>query len=342
LDGLRGVAALWVMAFHFNIFFLPQARLSSVVPFLGRAYLAVDLFFLLSGFVMAHVYGRLLASNWRAHWRHFALARFARLYPLFAITTLVVVALVELYHAPVGGVSFSFQSLALQPIMLQQWCSGLSWDYPSWSISTEAEAYLFFLFFSGFLLSGKCPRLMAASSIAVLSTLGIIQGGGINYFVGLPALLRTLAGFSLGVLIYRFYSLRTGVAGYWVGVVAVLLLGLAAITHIDTIAVCGFAFIVYGCANATNVFARFLDTRPLVALGNWSYSVYLWHAPMSFAVTGVLAAAHHPVSQLDMLRARLLLFTTACAVVIVAAFHYRFVETPIRQFVRRSTSHLGP
>ncbi len=55
LDGLRGIAALSVMAFHFNIFFLPQAGLSKFVPFLNRAYLAVDLFFLLSGFVMAHV-----------------------------------------------------------------------------------------------------------------------------------------------------------------------------------------------------------------------------------------------------------------------------------------------
>jgi peptidoglycan/LPS O-acetylase OafA/YrhL len=226
--------------------------------------------------------------------------------------------------------------------MLQQWCSGLSWNYPSWSISTEAEAYLYFLFFSGLLLSGKRPRVVAIFCVAVLTTLGISQGGCINYFVGLPALLRTLAGFSLGVLIYRFYSLRTGVTGNWVGVLAVLLLGLAAITRMDSIAVCGFAFVVYGSANATNVFARFLETRPLVALGNWSYSVYLWHAPISFAVMGAFAAIHHPVGQLDMSRARLLLFTTACAVVIVAALHYRFVETPIRQLVRRPTSPLAP
>jgi peptidoglycan/LPS O-acetylase OafA/YrhL len=71
LDGLRGIAAIAVMSFHFNIFFLPQARLSGVMPLLNRAYLAVDLFFLLSGFVMTHVYGRSLASNWRAHWASF-------------------------------------------------------------------------------------------------------------------------------------------------------------------------------------------------------------------------------------------------------------------------------
>src|SRR5262249_32420651 len=163
-----------------NIFFLPQARLSTVVPLLGRAYLSVDLFFLLSGFVMAHVYGRLLGSNWRVHWRHFAVARFARLYPLFAITTSVIVSLVALFHAPTKEVSFSGWSLALQPIMLQQWYSGLSWNYPSWSISTEVEAYFFFVFFAGLLLSGRHPRLVAACCIAVLTALGIIQGGSIN------------------------------------------------------------------------------------------------------------------------------------------------------------------
>ncbi len=45
LDGLRGVAAIAVMLFHFNVFFLPQARLSAILPLLNRGYLAVDLFF---------------------------------------------------------------------------------------------------------------------------------------------------------------------------------------------------------------------------------------------------------------------------------------------------------
>jgi peptidoglycan/LPS O-acetylase OafA/YrhL len=49
LDGVRGIAAIAVMLFHFNIFFLPQAQLS----FVGRAYLSVDLFFLLSA--LSHI-----------------------------------------------------------------------------------------------------------------------------------------------------------------------------------------------------------------------------------------------------------------------------------------------
>ena len=334
LDGLRGIAALAVMAFHFNLFFLPQAGLSTIVPLVNRAYLAVDLFFLLSGFVMAHVYGRQLAANRKAHWRRFALARFARLYPLFAIATAAVVALVALCHAPEDGVSFSGRSLALEALMLQQWCSGLSWDYPSWSISTEAEAYTFFIFFAGILLAGKYPRLMIICCILVLAVLSVRRGGNINYFVGVGALLRTLAGFCLGVLIYRYYLSRTEDTRKWSGILAVLFLCLWTLSRMDFIAICGFAFLIIYCAHATNLFATLLESSPLVMLGNWSYSVYLWHVPVYLAVMVGFAANRHPVSQLNPLSARLLLLATALAVVSLAALHYRYVEIPIRHKLR--------
>jgi hypothetical protein len=126
LDGLRGIAALAVMEFHFALFYLPQANLLKIVPFLSRAYLSVDLFFLISGFVMAHVYGLALATNWRTQWPTFAAARFARLYPALAVTTLVILIVVLLSQPPTRLVSFSGHALALQPFLLQQWASGLN------------------------------------------------------------------------------------------------------------------------------------------------------------------------------------------------------------------------
>jgi peptidoglycan/LPS O-acetylase OafA/YrhL len=219
LDGLRGIAAIAVMAFHFNIFFLPQARL----PFVGRGYLAVDLFFLLSGFVMAHVYGLKLASNWRAHWEEFAIARFARIYPLFALTLLAVM-IVHLSDPRLSPVSFSVRSLALQPILLQQW-SGLSWNYPSWSISTEVEAYFFFVFSADVLVSGKYPRFIGACCVAILAAMCIAKGGTLNFYRGIPALLRTLTEFSLGALLYRAHSNDAGVSRKWVAPLTLLFLG---------------------------------------------------------------------------------------------------------------------
>ena len=329
LDGLRGIAAISVMVFHFNIFFLPQARL----PFLGHAYLAVDLFFLLSGFVMAHVYGRLLASNWRAHWRRFALARFARIYPLFSITTLALVVLVAMHRVPTNLVSLSGRSLALQLPLMQQWCSGLSWNYPSWSISTEAEAYLYFVLAAGLLLTGKYPRLMAVCCIAMLAALSLSDGGGINYFVGVRALLRTIAGFSFGVLLYRAHLRPNQFPRHWAGVLAVVLTGASAISRMDFLAVCGFACLIYYSVTATNLFGKLLNSPALSVLGSWSYSIYLLHAPVHFAVMAALVAYRHPVTQLNSPSARVLLLATALAVIALAAVHYRYVETPLRQWL---------
>jgi peptidoglycan/LPS O-acetylase OafA/YrhL len=333
LDGLRGIAALAVMLFHFNIFFLPQARLQDFVPFVGRAYLAVDFFFLLSGFVLAHVYGSLLAASWRPQCLRFARARFARLYPLFAITTLVMAAVFALSHTPLIFVSFSSRSFALQPFLLQQWASGLNWDYPSWSISTEAEAYIFFAFCSGLLLTGKHPRLIGAACLIAAAVISLTHGGSLNTCVGIAALLRTLAEFSLGVLLYRAHLAEAKFPRWWAAVIALLLVGAARVTHLDFFMVGAFVCLIYFAAKATGPFERLLDSSPLVALGNWSYSIYLWHAPTHYAIMALFVALGYSVTSLDLTSARLLLLATGLAVVVLSAFHYRYFEKPVRRFM---------
>ena len=328
LDGLRGLAALGVMLFHFNLFFLPQAQL----PFVDRAYLGVDLFFLLSGFVMAHAYGHLLASNWRGHWMQYGRARFARIYPLFALTTLTMVLMVTLSHMPL--VMFSGRTLALQPVLLQQWASSLSWNYPSWSISTEAEAYVVFVFSAGALLAGKHPRLIAACCISVIAALSIARHGSlVTCFVGISALLRTLAEFSLGVLLYRAHSHPGGVLRKCAIILVIPLVGLTILTDLDFFTVGAFACLIYYCVSASDVFGRVLNSRPLVALGNWSYGIYLWHAPTHYAVMASFIAIGHPVGGLGQSSSRLLLFATAVLVVGLSALHYRYFETPCRRLL---------
>jgi peptidoglycan/LPS O-acetylase OafA/YrhL len=332
LDGLRGIAAVAVMFFHFNIFFLPQARL----PFVGRAYLAVDLFFLLSGFVMAHVYGRLLTVSWRAHWAEYARARFARIYPLFAVTTLAMMVVFALSHMPLVFVSFSGRSLALQPLLLQQWASGLNWNYPSWSISTEVECYAAFIFSAGMLMGGKHPRLIAVCCASVVAALSIANGGSLNCFVGFSALLRALAEFSLGVLLYRAHLHAAEFPRGYTIVLVIPLVVLTKITHLDFFTVGAFACLIYYGAGATDAVGRFLNSRPLYALGNWSYGIYLWQAPTHYAVMAGLAAVDNPVGSLGQFSARLLLGATAVLVVGLSALMYRYFEMPLRRFIIRS------
>ena len=342
LDGLRGIAAVGVMIFHFNYFFLPQAALTSMLPFmrpiLDHAYLGVDLFFLMSGFVMAHVYGQKLSSNWRAHWRDFATVRFARIYPLFVLTTLVMVVTHALTHMPLSGISFSIRSLALQPLLLQEW-GGLSWNYSSWSVSTEAAAYAFFVFSAGALVTGKYPRFIAAICVAILAALCIKHGGRLHFFTGVPALLRTIAEFSLGALLYRARLAAKASSGIWLALLAVACVVLAALTRWDIAIVGVLAYLVYYGVNATTLLARLLSSAPAIAMGAWSYSIFLWHAPAHYAVMAMFSAYGHPTETLDVTTARLLMLATMLAVVCLSALTFNCFEVPARRLIRRALLH---
>ena len=97
--------------------------------------------------------------------------------------------------------------------------------------------------------------------------------------------------------------------------------------------VVGLGFLIYYCASDTDRVGKLLNSRPLVALGNWSYSIYLWHAPGHYAVMAAFAAIGYPVTQLGLTSSRVLLLTTTLAVVTLSAFSYRYLETPSRRFL---------
>jgi peptidoglycan/LPS O-acetylase OafA/YrhL len=142
LTGLRGVAAVYVVAFHYSIG-LPFSN--PFTTFLAHGYLAVDLFFVLSGFVMALNYGHMFVSGWSAAaYRRFLGRRIARVYPLYLAGTIAACFLVLAgcleapRSAPIG------LALALNVIMVQAWGFVESLDGPGWSISAEWAAYLLF------------------------------------------------------------------------------------------------------------------------------------------------------------------------------------------------------
>lgn len=156
LTPLRGIAALWVVVYHFGGQYLPALQPEQAGQLVGKGYLAVDLFFMLSGFVLTHVYHAEFARFDPGRYRDFLAARIARLYPLhvlvlFAfVTTAIAGRLFEFVQTghferlPLEG-AHSMLALLANLVMLQGLDAGeLSWNYPSWSISVEFLAYLVF------------------------------------------------------------------------------------------------------------------------------------------------------------------------------------------------------
>lgn len=156
LTGLRIIAAVWVVLFHFRPLLRSAAPVFSdaLAPLLNCGAQGVDLFFILSGFVLTWNYLDRLGWSWSTHGTvHFLWLRLARVWPVYLVTLHLAAAWV-IFTLHVGrvpsedvsrltAVSYVRQVLLVQ-LWFQPYFDESSWDGPAWSISAEWLAYLLF------------------------------------------------------------------------------------------------------------------------------------------------------------------------------------------------------
>src|SRR6266567_7058688 len=201
LTGLRGVAAAWVALFHLTV----------GVPILRYGDMGVDVFFILSGYVLTYVYAGKLTNA--ADYFGFIRARLARIYPLHLVTlcvlALMVVALPDFAERyPMPEQRWGFGPFLASLVLVQNWGYFLptSWNTPSWSLSAEWLAYLifpFFLFATQWPRSKITPLALAGSLFLALYAEFALKGlpglaGG-----GAPGMLRMTCEFAAGCLLCR-------------------------------------------------------------------------------------------------------------------------------------------
>jgi peptidoglycan/LPS O-acetylase OafA/YrhL len=286
LTGLRGIAALYVVLFHANgLFAFP----TQIRPFLRHGYIAVDLFFILSGFVMAMTYGHMFKDGFSfGNFKRFLMLRLARIYPLYILVTLVTALMIttvlsETYH-------FADDVLRALPsniAMTHVWGLAYSIVPQTWSISAEWAAYL--LFPLGAALAMWGPRryalLGAAAAFGLLIyiaygpywlTLANKFQGQINvvhsYAPG--TLLRCLASFYLGLVAFRF---RDQVPAQAAAILAPAALALLWFRSTDLSLVVTFTLLIMALSYDTGPVARLLQTRIIYWLGGISFALYLVH-----------------------------------------------------------------
>jgi peptidoglycan/LPS O-acetylase OafA/YrhL len=144
---LRGIAAWWVVFYHFAQFLSPYLS-PGLLSLVREGDLAVDLFFCLSGFVIYLNYSRLTFSKKEVN--AFFVKRFARLYPAHCLILFAYIPLVAAYafwsNAGLQSDRFTIGTFVLNIFLLQNWffAERLSWNVPAWSISAEFAAYLLF------------------------------------------------------------------------------------------------------------------------------------------------------------------------------------------------------
>jgi peptidoglycan/LPS O-acetylase OafA/YrhL len=299
LTALRGLAALAVVFFHASFLAYHHAG-GAPPPVWQRGYLAVDLFFLLSGFVLTHVYGSRLAGarRWRTVGR-FLWARFCRIYPASLFTIAVYLLLYALGRLDYpAGASFKTQLTASLLLMQVPWLHDVWVNAPSWSISAELYAYLLFPFVVPIMLRLKRPQAIAlglALLIGIAADHTIINPE--RQTAGWQALVRALPEFTIGVLAYRAYSEQV-LRKFWerdgalLGVTAAILAAPFAGVSDGPIVVLLLALLLAAVSNSGRM-AGLLNARPLRWLGDISYSVYIFQmVPFMLIVrySGALAA----------------------------------------------------
>jgi peptidoglycan/LPS O-acetylase OafA/YrhL len=330
--GLRGVAALLVVGYHQQ--FGGGYRLPLETGLFRRSYLMVDLFFILSGFVLSYVYN---AERPLADARAFFRARFARIFPLhvFALMTFTAVVVgkssLALLRGHAGEPLGSVWDWLSQLLLLNAWIPATNeWNKPSWSISAEAFAYLIYPMILA--VHAVVPRMTQIVLFAVAAFFYCLVGSSLDISVGL-APLRCIAGFSVGMLLFYHRDLRVPArsalqvaAVLWI--VFVMFRGIA-----DPFIIPGFAALIFLTWTDEGLVARMLSANPVHWLGNISYSVYLMHysvgAVVWFIWVKVRSGIPEPIERITSLA---LIFGSAVA---VAHLTYRYVEKSAQRWLLR-------
>lgn len=220
LTSLRGVAALLVVLHHYCLVFTDDILRWLPSHILVNAYLCVDLFFMLSGFVLAYVYHGFSAGVTAPEYRRFMQARFARIYPLH-LFTLGIVLLLELgawavwsstpsvhsHWAPPFTAEQPLLSLFSNLVMLHTLHWGAFWNVPAWSLSAEFITYLWLPWLIRPLALASIRACVAVVAISLGSLLAIeAYFGDLGIaFAGWPQIVRAGAGAALGVVAWRCY-----------------------------------------------------------------------------------------------------------------------------------------
>jgi peptidoglycan/LPS O-acetylase OafA/YrhL len=350
LDALRGIAAVFVVAFHF-----PKVMTS---PLHAEGPLAVDFFFCLSGFVIAFSYENRLMEG--VSFKDFAIARWIRLYPIYALGSLVglLVGILAQHFAFHGDWSWSSWSqwIRLSTLAIFLWPARLSsisnsdnypLNNPAWSLFYEVVANLAYALLVK-LRSARSSVLLCivAGSFALLVNV-VIRGGNLDlgprqsgFGLGFA---RVAFSFFLGVLLCRLYRarLRTVTTDriYWALPVIVTIALITILNspfswmrkegfHLFAISVC-FPAIVY-CGAVARLPRSF--ARLATALGELSYPLYLLHAPL----VSLLKARH--IIQFAAAHAVLAHCIVLCLILILVFVSWRIgesVDLPIRRALTR-------
>ncbi len=296
LTGIRGIAALWVVILHGATY----VNASSVLPqwlsnIINKGWLGVDLFFILSGFVIAYVHQSDFVQLKFNSIKQFLKLRLARIYPAHLVATLILIPIVvtvtlfSFITLPANVLdNYDFKKFLFSLSLTNGWGfeQSIGWNYPSWSVASEWFAYLLFPLIAWILNNIKSTKLFATIifCIFILMYVAAIKMNGATQYMPQAEwlLLRVISEFIVGCCLYNIYTklpryLYSDSVSFTTILVIILLCFFGVPSIFDGIIVMLFSLLILNLSHSKGLISRFLSTDIMLFLGRISYSIYLTH-----------------------------------------------------------------
>ena len=377
LTGLRIFAAAWVVLFHFRTLLAAVAPdlASALLPILDNGAQGVDLFFILSGFVLTWNYVEKMGPAWSTRSTlRFLWLRLARVWPVYLVTmhlaALWIIFTLNVGHVPADNANqLTAANYLRQFFLVQLWVQpffdGTSWDGPAWSISAEWLAYLLFgLLILVIFRVAHATRARGLALLAVAATMPpvmLMLGTGLFYtpWSWLPRIILQFTAGALACVAVRKLdpSERTRRV---VGVVSLALVGVAIgllywldahpLPHVvGSAGVVDLLFgpLVIALAVGSGSLPSLLSTRVVVYLGQVSFGLYMVHEMVHLCWNWTAQQFGLTLAGTSGKFIVLGLFAAALG---AAMLLYHLVEEPARHWMRRMidvpekpvTEHVDP
>ncbi|WP_460353131.1 acyltransferase family protein [Mycobacterium sp. ZZG] len=372
LSGLRIVAALWVVLFHFRPMLAEAApgATTALAPILNAGAQGVDLFFILSGFVLTWNYLDRMGESWSTRSTlRFLWLRLARVWPVYLVTMHLAAAF-AVFTLYVGGYplpppvieSLNALSWLKQVLLTQLWFQpyfdGSSWNGPAWSISAEWLAYLLFgglvLVIFRIAAASRARGLIWLAVAAAMAPTLLLLAHGVFYtpWSWLPRIVMQFTAGALACAAVRKLVLTDRMrrtAG-----VASLLLGAAIVgglylldanppgDMLDGGALVDVLFVplVIALSIGAGTLPALLSTRVMVYLGHISFGLYMIHEIVHTVWNWTVL--QFDIHLVPSWWAKLVVVGLILVSGVASAMLYHLVEEPARRWMRRMVEAKEP
>jgi peptidoglycan/LPS O-acetylase OafA/YrhL len=334
LETLRFVASFIVLAYHYTYYIQKRD--------LFKGYLAVDLFFVLSGFVIASGYRSRIGTI--SLYGQFMKKRVARLYPLHFLTLMIYVCigfaamrgLVRLDN----GNKYNLHELLTNLTLTHAWGFGhlLSFNTVSWSISAEFAAYLLFPLTLWLMGRGMLSGIAVIASLYVAAAIFAVRVAHLP----LPQLtwqlgvVRAIPAFALGVWTALYLPVitaklprNTTIPLFYLSMVVFIACTFFSLNdYIGMLA--ASTLVILGAVNDYLGKSNYVSNRMLSRHGELTYSVYMIHPIVaSILITGVFTRVFSPSA--TVVYVAILVSTTVTLV--LSALSLRYFEQPLQRWI---------